>query len=265
MKTKNYLVIGMLALSGVFALTSCSDDSDSSSEEELSTETVGVAQESSNTEAIDVEIDAGIDEAIAYSEQHGTVETRATATESGCATVTVTPDDESFPKTITIDFGDACEGISGLTRSGSIVITISDTLRNPGAEYTATFNDYAVEGFTVEGTKSSSNTGTEEALSFTEDIDLTLITPSGIEIHKQKTITREWIGGTDTYALVDDVFLLSGSADVTSTSGRSYSYTITEPLKITRTCGNILEGVIVINWSGSDEDVTIDYGEGTCD
>ncbi len=265
MRTKNYLLIGILALSGIVTFPSCSKDNNSSSEEELSSETVDVVQENTNTEVIDEEIAASIDEAIAYSEEQGETGTRVTATESGCATVTVAPDDETFPKTITIDFGDGCEGISGLTRSGSIVITISDTLRNPGAEYTATFTDFAVEGFTVAGTKSSSNTGTKEEPSFTEDIDLTLTTPSDIKIHKQKTITREWIGGMNTYTLVDDVFLLSGSADVTSTSGRSYSYTITEPFKIARTCENILEGVIVISWSGNDEDVTIDYGEGTCD
>ena len=266
MKTKNYLLIGMIALSGVFAFTSCSDDDDNSSaEEELSTETVDLAQEASTTESIDGEIDASIDEAIAYSEQQGAMEIEEAAAESECATVTVTPDDETFPKTITIDFGDGCDGLSGLTRSGSITIVITDSLRNPGAEYTATFDNYAVEGFAVTGSKSSQNTGTKEASSFTEEMDLTLTTPSGIEIQKQKTITREWIEGMDTYTLVDDVFLLSGSAEVTSTSGRSYSYTITEPLKIARTCENILEGVIEIDWSGQEDPVTIDYGEGMCD
>jgi hypothetical protein len=117
----------------------------------------------------------------------------------------------------------------------------------------------------VTGTKSARNTGTKEAPSFTEEMDLMLTTPSGIEIQKQKTITREWIEGMDTYTLVDDVFLLSGSANVTSSSGRSYAYMITEPLKIARTCENILEGVMVINWSGQEEDVTIDYGDGECD
>jgi len=51
------------------------------------------------------------------------------------------------PKTITIDFGEGCEGPRGFTRSGIITITITDTLRNPGAEYQATFDNFAYRGF----------------------------------------------------------------------------------------------------------------------
>ena len=35
-----------------------------------------------------------------------------------CATITVTPNDTTYPKTITIDFGDSCVGLDGELRSG---------------------------------------------------------------------------------------------------------------------------------------------------
>lgn len=264
MKTRNFLLAGIITFSGMIALTSCENDDNDVSSEELSTETIDLVKESSTTEMIEEEIDASVSEAIGYSEEESSG-LKSTSVESECATVTVLPEDGSFPKTITIDFGDGCEGNSGLTRSGSIIITITDTLRNPGAEYSTTFNNYTVENISVTGTKTVENTGTEDAPSFTEESDFSFTTPSNIVIDKQKSITRTWIEGMDTYVLVDDVFLISGSADVNSSSGRSYSYIITEPLKISRNCVNILEGEMEITWSGHEESVTIDYGDGECD
>ena len=263
MKTKILFVAGIVTLSGMAIFTSCDNDN-TVAEEELGTETIELVKESSSTEMIEEETDASINEAIAYSEQQSTTLKSAT-TASECATITMLPDDGTFPKTITIDFGDGCTGTRGLTRSGSISITISDSLRNPGAEYSVTFDQYMIEGFAITGTRSVENTGTKDAPSFTEETSLSLTTPGGIVIEKQKSVSREWIEGTDTYALSDDVFLLSGSAQVSSTAGRSYSYDIIEPLKVARTCENILEGIIEITWSGKEEPVTIDYGDGECD
>ncbi|MEN6618323.1 MAG: hypothetical protein ABFC28_02325 [Rikenellaceae bacterium] len=262
MKTKTHYLMAMIAFAGMISFTSCSDD-DSVAEEDLNSETINLVKEITMTESIDEEIDASINEAIAYSEQDPKLKSATTGPE--CATVTVIPRDGTFPKTITIDFGNSCSGISGLTRSGSITVIISDTLRNHGAEYSVTFNNYTVEGVTVTGTKSVENTGTEDFPSFTEETNTTLTTANSIVIKKTKTITRKWVEGMDTYTQIDDVFLLSGSAEVTSSADRSYSYIITKPLKIARTCENILEGVMEITWSGKDEPVTIDFGEGLCD
>jgi hypothetical protein len=263
MKTRNLLLTGIITLSGLLVFTSCNKQ-DNVSEEELSTETVALVNESTMTGNIEEELDASINEAVAYSEQQGSTLKSATV-EPECAMVTVSPDDGTFPKTITIDFGEGCEGPRGFTRSGIITITITDTLRNPGAEYQATFDNFAIGGFSVTGTKSVENTGTENAPSFTEEVSISLTTPNGTVIDKTKSSMREWVEGMDTYGLADDVFLLSGSAQVSSTAGRSYSYTIIEPLKAARTCKEYLEGVIEITWSGKDEPVTIDFGDGECD
>ena len=109
------------------------------------------------------------------------------------------------------------------------------------------------------------NTGTDDKPAFTENIDITLVTPSDIEIRKTKTSTREWAEGVGTYTLTDDVFLTTGSSEITSSSGRYYSYDITSPLKSTRLCNNILEGEMEIDWSGSDDSIVVDFGNGFCD
>lgn len=263
MKTKNFKLTGAIILAGLFAFTSCNKQDDVP-EEELSTETLALVNESAMTGSIEEEIDASINEAVAYTEQQGSALKSATV-EPECATVTVSPDDGTFPKTITIDFGEGCEGPRGFTRSGIITITITDTLRNHGAEYQATFDKFAIGGFSVTGIQSVENTGTENAPSFTEEVSISLTTPNGTVVDKTKSTTREWVEGMDTYGLADDVFLLSGSAQVSSSAGRSYYYTIIGPLKSARTCKEYLEGVIEITWSGKDEPVTIDFGDGECD
>src|SRR6185503_8380418 len=39
-----------------------------------------------------------------------------------CPVITVTPNDSTYPKTVTIDFGDSCVGRDGKVRSGQLVI-----------------------------------------------------------------------------------------------------------------------------------------------
>src|SRR5438874_3920400 len=48
-----------------------------------------------------------------------------------CATITVTRNDTTYPKTITIDFGDSCVGLDGKLRSGKIVLHLTGPIRNP--------------------------------------------------------------------------------------------------------------------------------------
>ncbi|GET29209.1 hypothetical protein SD074_14110 [Prolixibacter sp. SD074] len=261
---KNYVMAFTMLLS-IVALSACNNNDNAPADEELSAETVDLVNESASTDMIDEAVDADVNEAIASSEQQGSSLKSASTDSTDCFTLTVSPNDGTFPRTITVDYGDSCVSMTGLTRSGSIVITITDTLRNPGASYTVAFNNYTVEGFSISGSKSVENTGTKDAPEYTETTNFDLTTANGVVISKTKTGTRQQIEGIDTPALVDDVFLLTGSGEVSSSVGRSYSYTITEPLKVARSCENILEGVMEITWTGKDEPVTIDYGDGYCD
>ncbi len=70
---------------------------------------------------------------------------------AGCATVTVSPL-EGFPKMITVDFGDGCTSINGVTRKGVIHLVVSNFLRNTGSTSVMTFDNYSVNGFKKEGT-----------------------------------------------------------------------------------------------------------------
>lgn len=249
-------------LVGIAALSAC-NNKDNTPSEELSSETISVVNETASSEMIDQDIDASVNEAIASSEQQ-TGNLKSASTDTTCYTLIVSPSDGSFPRTVTIDFGDSCESMTGVVRSGSIEITMTDKLRNPGASYTVTFHNYTVNGFAVSGSKNVENTGTQEAPEYTATTDIDLTTPGGIIISKTASVVRQQIEGIDTPALIDDVFLLTGSGQISSDTGRSYTYTITEPLKVARSCQNILSGVMEITWQGKDEPVTIDFGDGGC-
>ena len=86
----------------------------------------------------------------------------------------------------------------GFTRSGSIAVTITDTLRAPGVSYSVVFDDFAIEGYSVAGTLYVENTGTETVPSFYEDMELVFTGTSGLTITKSKTIEREWSEGAST-------------------------------------------------------------------
>jgi len=77
MKTRNLLLTGIITLSGLLVFTSCNKQ-DNVSEEELSTETVALVNESTMTGNIEEELDASINEAVAYSEQQGSTLKSAT-------------------------------------------------------------------------------------------------------------------------------------------------------------------------------------------
>ena len=70
-----------------------------------------------------------------------------------CATITVTPNDSTYPKTVTIDFGDSCRGRDGKVRSGKLVLHFTGPVRRPGSVVTLTFVRFYVNRVHIEGTK----------------------------------------------------------------------------------------------------------------
>src|SRR5258706_14165701 len=59
-----------------------------------------------------------------------------------CATITVFPNASTYPKTITIDFGDSCVGFDGTLRKGKIVLYLSWPILPSGSVFTITFVDF---------------------------------------------------------------------------------------------------------------------------
>lgn len=185
--------------------------------------------------------------------------------EDGCITRTWTNEVGTFPNTLTIDFGEGCTGPGGRTRSGQIIVEISDYPANAGATKTITPVNYFVDEAQVEGTKTLTNNGLDENgnPSFTKTVTDGKITfADGSAREWESTHTRTQINGTDTEFRTDDVFSITGNSSGVSRNGETYSAEIIEPLIKRANCKWIVSGVKSI--TKDDTTRSMDFGDGGC-
>jgi hypothetical protein len=180
-----------------------------------------------------------------------------------CAEVTVSTD--GFPKEIFIDFGDECVTRNGLPITGTISITLSDTMKKAGAEMTVIYDALTV-GLRVFDLES---TTLNEGINDSGNWVMSHSTISTVTYGDGHTVTRdfagekEWIDGFLTPDHFDNKFYRTGGGTITINDDIVFTRTITVPLYIDRACRFILSGVIEI--TRNDETMTIDFGDGVCD
>ena len=195
---------------------------------------------------------------------NGTVETTNTLS---CATVTVTPQNTTFPKTIVIDFGvSGCTSADGIVRKGKINITLSDYVHNPGSTAVMTFDNYYAAGFKVEGTITWTNTSTPNGVSWTRQItNGRVIEPLGgyYWTHEGTKNVVQTAGANTPLNLLDDVYSVTGNHTVTNPAGKTRTVTILEALEKKTTCHNVTKGKMKIQ--GPNHFAILDFGDGTCD
>lgn len=188
--------------------------------------------------------------------------------QSGCASVTVTPSGNSWPKTIVLDFGTTnCTGADQKERRGKIYITMSDRYHNVGTVTTITPQDYYVNDIKVEGTKTVTNNGLNSAGNMTWSIDVSnaKITSGSKVITWNSTRTREWVQGAATpFNIFDDVYEITGSANGVSSGGDSFTVQITKALQVNIGCRWITKGAFDLTVANLPVR-NVDYGSGTCD
>jgi len=183
-----------------------------------------------------------------------------------CANVSVSG--TSFPITLTVDFGSGCKSADSIERSGSITYVFSGHLSVPGTTITATFNNYTVNGYKINGTYSISNTTTNiDAPQIT-----TAVTGGSIQFPSD---TSYAFSGTKIISVsagsIADisslVFTITGGYKISSSFGDSLTATVTTPLERKITCRYIDQGVISFTYSkgSSSASGTLDFGDGTCD
>ena len=202
-----------------------------------------------------------------------------------CATVTVAPawPDSTFPKTVTVDFGTTnCLGTDSKNRRGKIIYTMSGRYKTSGTQISVSLENYYVNDYKVEGTKTIINNGKNSDNHTNFTITITngkITTPDGKEVSWESTRNREWYSGEETgymtpdtvnggilgwNGLTDDVYHITGSATGTNSEGRTYTLTITSYLQVQIGCRWIQKGTIEIQPDGLSKRV-IDYGSGDCD
>ncbi|MEJ7627509.1 MAG: hypothetical protein WKF35_11640 [Ferruginibacter sp.] len=181
-----------------------------------------------------------------------------------CAIITVTPQN-SFPKTVVIDFGTGCTAPNGVTRRGIIRIVISDSLKKSGSVAVMTFDNYYVNNFKKEGTITWTNTSTTITTSWRREVVNGKITaPNGrFWLHSGIREIVQTHGVSSPRNPIDDIYSITGNSTVTNANGRSRTTTILEPLQKKFICKYIDRGRIKIQ--GPNHFAILDFGNGQCD
>ena len=184
-----------------------------------------------------------------------------------CATIDVTPNDSTYPKTITIDFGSGCLGLDGKFRSGAIVIHLTAPLRRAGSVVTITFREYFVNRVHLEGTKVISNLSDPPTHKWRVEVVGGKVTfPTGRGWSYESVKTKTQIGGMDTRIVRDDVYEITGRSQTEFNSGLTITLNTEAPLVKKVSCPWISDGKLKIKIN--DRVLYLDYGipnNGDCD
>lgn len=183
-----------------------------------------------------------------------------------CATIT--NDTVSVPHVMTVDFGSTnCLCQDGNYRRGQIIVTYNGHYRDSGYAHTISFNNYFVNDNQVTGTKTVTNAGHNSSGQPYYNVSVNgsvILANNNGTISWTSTRTRTWVAGYNTTQWQDDVYNISGSANVTRANGNTFSLTITSPLVIALNCHWIEQGTVQITPQNGNVR-TLDYGNGTCD
>jgi len=183
------------------------------------------------------------------------------------ATITITPNDDTYPKTIVIDFGDGTECRDGKWRKGAIILHLTGPIRRPGSVLTITFRDFYLNRAHIEGTKVISNLSENGAIKFKVDvIDGKVTWPNGRGYTYQAMKIYTQVEGADTDTCLDDVYHIEGRSKTQFANGTTIVLNTQTALVKKLACPWISKGVLKININ--DFVLLLDFGapnDGNCD
>ncbi len=209
---------------------------------------------------------AGYDEAVM----------KSTTVMDTCPVISVITDGNRWPMTIVVDYGEGCDVSRNedreRIRKGKILINISAPMWQEGSYREVSFEDFYINEHKVEGRKTVTNEGewSEGEYQGLRYFSVMLeggkvTTPEGQEISREVNHTRTFAEGFDTrWDTRDDVWYIDGVATGVNRNGVEYNREIINPLWKEIGCRFITHGTILIQ-AGERPDVTLDYGDGTCD
>ncbi|MFI5152582.1 MAG: hypothetical protein ACHQET_04565 [Chitinophagales bacterium] len=267
----------------LFSMDSCKKDNNNNStpandSTAANQSASSIAADNAYDDVFETAIQTGYDNNIAYRvslPENGQVESNAvhdragtTGSNSinGCAIYTVTPNDTTtFPKTIIVDFGSGCTSSTGVTRKGKITYIYSGKLIYPGTTVSATFTNYSVNGYQLQGTYSITNNSSLSGIAFTTKVtggQITFPDASTYSYSGNKTVTQT-AGSSTLIDPTDDVYSISGNGNFSS-NGNTLVNNISTPLSKAYSCKWVQSGIVSFTYNSNTKG-TFDFGAGTCD
>lgn len=184
-----------------------------------------------------------------------------------CATITVTPNDSTYPKTVTIDFGSGCVCADGKFRKGIVTIHLTGPIRRSGSVATITFTDYYLNRAHVEGTKIISNLSENGNIKFTVQVVGGAVTfPNGRGWQYQGLRYKAQIEGGSTATVRDDVYKIEGRSETNFNNGPTVVLNTETPLIKKVVCPWKSDGILKIKIN--NRVLFLDFGapnNGDCD
>lgn len=185
-----------------------------------------------------------------------------------CAVITVSPNDSTYPKTVTIDFpGNGCWCADGKHRKGTITLHFTGPIRRPGSVLTITLTNFYLNRAHIEGTKIISNLSQNGAIKFSVQVTggkVTFPNGRGYKYDGLKYVAQ--IEGGATANLLDDVYKIEGRSKTEFNNGLTINLNTESPLIKKFTCHWISNGTLKIKVN--DRVLFLDYGapaNGECD
>lgn len=182
-----------------------------------------------------------------------------------CAKITVDPNDGTFPKTITVDYGDGCLCRDGKFRKGKIVLHFTAPVRRPGAVLTITLKDFYVNRVHVEGTKTITNLSGNATIKYSVQVTggkVSWPNGRGFTYEGLKVVTQ--VAGMETRIIRDDVFSIEGRSKTVYANGITVIKNTETPLIKPIACNWITRGVLKIRIN--NREFSLDFGAGgDCD
>jgi hypothetical protein len=182
-----------------------------------------------------------------------------------CVNITAEPNDTTFPKTVTVDYGDGCVCKDGKLRKGKVILNFSAPIRKSGAVLTITLQNYYVNRAHIEGIKTITNLSANGAVMYSVKISGGKIAwPNGRGFTCEGTKTVTQIDGAATATCADDVY----ETDVNTTTRYANGITVTKttetPLMKPVACHWITKGKLKL--AINNRVMYVDYGTGgDCD
>lgn len=184
-----------------------------------------------------------------------------------CADITVTPNDSTYPKTITVDFGDGCICADGKFRKGKVVIHLTGPIRRTGSVMTVTFVNFFLNRAQIEGTKILSNISAGGNIKFTVQVvggKVTFPNGRGYRVNSMKYVHQ--VEGGQTRPIRDDVYHIQGRSRTDFSNGAAVVLDTETPLVKKVVCHWISDGKLKIRIN--QRELLLDFGapnNGACD
>ncbi len=186
-----------------------------------------------------------------------------------CADVSL----DTTDNTLVLDFGEGCTSSWGRERSGKITIQYERITLFQGIAYNMTFDNYVSRGVTINGTITVDGFTRDDNDNLFYKVTITngmLEFPDGETISHSSTRTFTWIEGESTKDITDNIFEITGSFSGTTLDGVNYNVALETPLILDTDCveqgyAYASSGIIIIGLSTLVNDITLDFGDGSCD